>query len=53
MHGLTLHPDQAYLEVRVQLYNRTDLPQTFLWWANPAVHVDENHQSIFPPDVTR
>ena len=23
----------------------------FLWWANPAVHVDENHQSIFPPDV--
>ena len=22
-----------------------------MWWANPAVHVDENHQSIFPPDV--
>jgi tetratricopeptide (TPR) repeat protein len=51
MHGLTLHPDRAYLEVKVRLYNRTDLPQTFLWWANPAIHVDENHQSIFPPDV--
>jgi tetratricopeptide (TPR) repeat protein len=37
--------------VRVRLFNRTSLPQTFLWWANPAVHVDENHQSIFPPDV--
>jgi tetratricopeptide (TPR) repeat protein len=36
----------------VRLYNRTPLPQTFLWWANPAVHVDENHQSVFPPDVT-
>ncbi len=52
MHGLTLYPDKAYLEVRVQLYNRTDLPQTFLWWANPAIHVDENHQSVLPPDVT-
>ena len=51
MHGFTLHPGKAYLEVRVRLFNRTPLPQTFLWWANPAVHVDENHQSIFPPDV--
>lgn len=52
MHGFTLHPDKAYLEIRVRLSNRTTLPETFLWWANPAVHVDENHQSIFPPDVT-
>jgi tetratricopeptide (TPR) repeat protein len=51
MHGFTLHPGKAYLEVRVRLSNRTPLPETFLWWANPAVHVDENHQSIFPPDV--
>ena len=33
-------------------YNRTALPQTFLWWANPAVAVNENTQSVFPPDVT-
>jgi tetratricopeptide (TPR) repeat protein len=51
MHGFTLFPGKAYLEVRVRLSNRTPLPETFLWWANPAVHVDENHQSIFPPDV--
>lgn len=51
MHGFALHPGRAYLEVRVRLSNRTPLPETFLWWANPAVHVDENHQSIFPPDV--
>lgn len=51
MHGLTLRPGRACLEINVQLDNRTDLPQTFLWWANPAIHVDDHHQSIFPPDV--
>src|SRR3954468_6953541 len=51
MHGFRLYPGKAYLEVLVRLSNRTPLPETFLWWANPAVHVDENHQSIFPPDV--
>ena len=51
MAGYTLYPDKAYLEVNVQLYNRTPLPQTFLWWANPAVAVNDHYQSIFPPDV--
>ncbi|MEZ4836693.1 MAG: DUF5107 domain-containing protein [Caldilineaceae bacterium] len=51
MHGFTLHPDTAYLAIDVQLSNRTSEPQTFLWWANPAVHVNEDYQSIFPPDV--
>lgn len=51
MHGFTLYPDRAYLEVRVQLINRTAVPQTFLWWANPAVHVHDDYQSVFPPDV--
>lgn len=51
MHGFTLHPDRAYLEIKVQLYNRTAEPQTFLWWANPAVSVNDDYQSIFPPDV--
>lgn len=51
MHGLTLYPDQAILEISVQLSNRTSEPQSFLWWANPAVHVNEAHQSVFPPDV--
>ncbi len=51
MHGATLYPDRAYLELTVQLYNRTSKPQTFLWWANPAVHVNDDYQSVFPPDV--
>jgi len=51
MAGITLHPARAYVEVKVRLFNPTPLPQTFLWWANPAVHVHEHYQSFFPPDV--
>jgi hypothetical protein len=51
MAGFTLHPDKAYLEIKVKLYNRTFFPQTFLWWANPAVKVNDEYQSVFPPDV--
>lgn len=51
MHSFTLHPERAYLQIDVQIYNRTSEPQTFLWWANPAVHVNDDYQSIFPPDV--
>jgi len=51
MAGFTLYPDKAYLEIKVKLYNRTNFPQTFLWWANPAVKVNDDFQSVFPPDV--
>jgi tetratricopeptide (TPR) repeat protein len=51
MAGFTIYPDKAYLEISVKLYNRTNLPQTFLWWANPAVKVNDDYQSVFPPDV--
>ncbi len=51
MHGVTLHPGKSLVEVQVRLFNRTPLPQTFLWWANLAVHVNEHYQSVFPPDV--
>lgn len=47
----TLYPDKAYIEIKGQLYNRTPFDQTFLWWANPAVAVNEDTQSVFPPDV--
>lgn len=50
-HGICLHPGRAYVELKVRLYNRTALTQSFLWWANVAVQVDENYQSFFPPDV--
>lgn len=51
MAGFTLRPGHAYLEIRGVLYNRTDVPQTFLWWANPAVAVNDHYQSVFPPDI--
>ena len=51
MHGVCLHPGRAYLELKVRVYNRTPLSQTFLWWANVAVRVHEGYQSFFPPDV--
>lgn len=51
MAGFTLKPGCAYLEIKGVLYNPTELPQTFLWWANPAVHVNDAYQSVFPPDV--
>ncbi|AOW09942.1 DUF5107 domain-containing protein [Flavobacterium gilvum] len=51
MAGFTLHPGKAYLEIKGKLYNPTPVPQTFLWWANPAVAVNEHYQSVFPPDV--
>jgi tetratricopeptide (TPR) repeat protein len=49
--GFTLYPDTAYIEVKAKLFNRSPLPQTFLWWANPAVKVNDDYQSVFPPDV--
>jgi tetratricopeptide (TPR) repeat protein len=52
MHGVRLRPERAVLEVVVRLYNRNELPQTFLWWANVAVRADEHYQSFFPDDVT-
>ena len=51
MAGFTLYPGKAFLEVKGKIYNRTPFPQSFLWWANPAVKVNDHYQSVFPPDV--
>ncbi|WP_165022906.1 DUF5107 domain-containing protein [Dysgonomonas sp. ZJ279] len=51
MQGFTLRPGKAYVEITVKVYNRTAFPQTFLWWANPAVVVNDHYHSVFPPDV--
>ncbi len=51
MAGFTLRPGCAYLEIRGRVSNPTPIPQTFLWWANPAVEVNDAYQSVFPPDV--
>jgi len=49
--GFVLRSGYAYLEIKGIVCNRSQIPQTFLWWANPAVHVNDEYQSVFPPDV--
>ena len=51
LHGVRLRPSSSLVEVRAQLVNRTDDVQTFLWWANAAVAVNDDYQSFFPTDV--
>ncbi|MDR2919463.1 MAG: DUF5107 domain-containing protein [Tannerella sp.] len=51
MAGFKLSPDRAVLEILGRVYNPTPTPQTFLWWANPAVAVNDHYQSVFPDDV--
>ena len=48
---ISLLPGVSYIKIEGQLYNRTPLPQTFLWWANPAVPVNDHTQTVMPPDV--
>lgn len=50
--GFRLYPDRSVLEINGRVYNPTPFPQTFLWWANPAVSVNDDYQAVFPPDVT-
>ena len=50
MHGVCLRPGSAAIELKVRLYNRTPLVQTFLWWANVATAAHEEYQSFFPTD---
>jgi tetratricopeptide (TPR) repeat protein len=50
-HGVRLRAGSSVIEVEARLHNRTDEPQTFLWWANVAARSHENYQSFFPTDV--
>jgi len=47
--GITVYPDKSYVEVTTKIFNRTPVVNSFLYFANPAVHVDENYQVLFPP----
>ncbi len=49
--GITLHPGKSYIEATVKFFNRTPLPHSILYWANVAVHVNDDYQVIFPPSV--
>jgi tetratricopeptide (TPR) repeat protein len=49
--GITLHPDKSYIEATIKIFNRTPFPHSILYWANTAVHANDDYQIIFPPSV--
>jgi len=49
--GYTLRPGRSYLEVSLQILNRTPVVNSLLCFANVAVHANENYQVIFPPST--
>ncbi len=49
--GYTLRPGRSYLEAKLRILNRTPVVETMLCFANVAVHVNENYQTIFPPST--
>jgi tetratricopeptide (TPR) repeat protein len=51
MHGVRLRASSTVIELCVRLFNRSDLRQSFLWWANVAAEVHADYQSFFPDDV--
>lgn len=49
--GYTIYPNSSIVEMTIDLRNRTEMGNSFLFWANPAVHSDSAYQVIFPPSV--
>jgi len=49
--GITIFPDRSYLEVTLKFFNRTPFVHSFLYFANPSVHVDSTYQVLFPPEA--
>ncbi|MBP3333368.1 MAG: DUF5107 domain-containing protein [Clostridia bacterium] len=51
MAGITVCPGRSFIKAKMKVYNRTSLPQTFMWWANLAAPANKDYRTIFPPDV--
>ena len=49
--GITAYPGKSYYSAEVKIHNPTPFTNTFLYWANVAVHTNKNYQVIFPPSV--
>ena len=49
--ALTLHPGKSYIDATMKLRNLTPVSNTFLYFANVAVHANKNYQIIFPPST--
>ena len=51
MVSILLRPGEKRFETAMRLFNRTDIPHSFLWWENAAVPVHEKYRIFFPEDV--
>lgn len=49
--GITAFPGKSYFRACIKIHNSTPYMHSFLYWANVAVHANENYQVIFPPSV--
>lgn len=51
MVGIRLRAGECVFETCVKLDNTTSMRQSFLWWENAAVPVNEQYNIFFPEDV--
>ena len=49
--GITIFPGKSYFKAEGRIHNSSPFTHTFLNWANVAVHVNDNYQTIFPPSA--
>ena len=49
--GITIFPGKSYFKAEGRIHNASPYTHTFLNWANVAVHVNDNYQTIFPPSA--
>ncbi|MFN7999085.1 MAG: DUF5107 domain-containing protein [Bryobacteraceae bacterium] len=49
--ALTLHPGKSYVDATMKLRNLTPVSNTFLYFANVAVHANKDYQIVFPPST--
>jgi tetratricopeptide (TPR) repeat protein len=49
--GITVYHGKSFFEATIKPYNGTPFAQSFLYWANPAVHAGPAYQVIFPPST--
>jgi tetratricopeptide (TPR) repeat protein len=49
--GFSIAPKSSVVDMIIRPYNATPLVHSFLFWANPSVHANEDYQVIFPPSV--
>jgi tetratricopeptide (TPR) repeat protein len=49
--GVTIFPGKSYFKSETRIHNSTPFTHTFLNWANVAVHVNKDYQTIFPPNA--